>query len=253
MKVRFVGAGPGAPDLITIRGKEWLESADIIIYAGSLVNPKLLEYAGKDCVVYNSATMTLEEVMEVMVQGHRDGKQVVRLHTGDPSVYGAIREQMDLLQQQGIAFEVCPGVSALFGAAASLGLEYTLPGITQTLIVTRAEGRTAVPEKEKLVNLAKAQASMAIYLSAGLLPAVQTDLLAGGYKEETPAAIVYKATWPEEKIMYCTVGSLAKTGEENQIKNTAIILVGEALHTSDYERSRLYAPDFTTGYREAKE
>lgn len=253
MKVRFVGAGPGAPDLITIRGKEWLESADIIIYAGSLVNPKLLEYAGKDCVVYNSATMTLVEVMEVMVQGHRDGKQVVRLHTGDPSVYGAIREQMDLLQQQGIAFEVCPGVSALFGAAASLGLEYTLPGITQTLIVTRAEGRTAVPEKEKLVNLAKAQASMAIYLSAGLLPAVQTDLLAGGYKEETPAAIVYKATWPEEKIMYCTVGSLAKTGEENQIKNTAIILVGEAIHTSDYERSRLYAPDFTTGYREAKE
>lgn len=253
MKINFVGAGPGAPDLITLRGKACIENADIIVYAGSLVNPALLEYAKADCKIYNSATMTLEEVMEVMVQGYRDGKQVVRLHTGDPSVYGAIREQMDILDAQNIAYEVCPGVSALFGAAASLGLEYTLPGISQTLIVTRAEGRTKVPEREGLVNLSKPGASMAIYLSAGLLKEVQSQLLEGGYKEDTPAVIVYKATWPEEKIMKCTVGTLEETGRNNAIKNTAIILVGDAIGTANYERSKLYSPDFSTGYREAKE
>ena len=251
MKISFVGAGPGAPDLITVRGKELLEKADIIVYAGSLVNPALLEYAKEGCEIYNSATMTLEEVMDVMVKGHEAGKKVVRLHTGDPSVYGAIREQMDILDEGNIEYEVCPGVSALFGAAASLNLEYTLPGISQTLIVTREEGRTPVPENEGLINLAKAQASMAIYLSAGLLPSVQDKLLKGGYKEDTPAAIVYKATWPEEKIMYCTVGTLEKTGRENNIKNTAIILVGEAIKASQYERSKLYSPDFSTGFREA--
>jgi len=251
MKISFVGAGPGAPDLITVRGKELIEKADIIVYAGSLVNPALLDYAKEGCEIYNSATMTLEEVIAVLINGHKAGRKVVRLHTGDPSVYGAIREQMDILDENGIEYDVCPGVSALFGAAASLNLEYTLPGISQTLIVTRAEGRTAVPENEDLTKLARAHASMAIYLSAGLLASVQSKLLEGGYSEDTPAAIVYKATWPEEKIMYCTVGSLEKTGAENNIKNTAIILVGDAVKASDYERSKLYSPDFTTGFREA--
>lgn len=252
MKVSFVGAGPGAPDLITVRGKELIEHADIIIYAGSLVNPALLDYAKEDCEIYNSATMTLEEVMDVILAEKESDKLIVRLHTGDPSVYGAIREQMDVLDANGIEYEVCPGVSALFGAAASMGLEYTLPGISQTLIVTRAEGRTPVPENEGIVNLARAQASMAIYLSAGLLDKVQEQLIEGGYSEDTPAAIVYKATWPEEKIMYCTVGTLQKTGEENGIKNTALILVGDAIDTVNYDRSKLYSPDFTTGFRNAK-
>lgn len=249
MKVIFVGAGPGAPDLITVRGKEMIEQADIIVYAGSLVNPALLDYAKENCEIYNSATMTLEEVMDVILAEKESDKLIVRLHTGDPSVYGAIREQMDVLDENGIEYEVCPGVSALFGAAASMGLEYTLPGISQTLIVTRAEGRTPVPENEGIVNLAKAQASMAIYLSAGLLDKVQAQLIEGGYRADTPAAIVYKATWPEEKIMYCTVGTLQKTGAENDIKNTALILVGDAIDTVNYDRSKLYSPDFTTGFR----
>ena len=251
MKISFVGAGPGAKDLITVRGKELIEKADIIVYAGSLVNPALLDYSKDGCEIYNSATMTLDEVMEVMISGFRAGKKIVRLHTGDPSVYGAIREQMDILKENNIEYEVCPGVSALFGAAASLGLEYTLPGITQTLIITRAEGKTAVPEMERLSNLAKAHASMAIYLSAGLLATVSNQLIEGGYSEDTPAAIVYKATWPEEKIMYCTVGTLEQTGKDNGIKNTAIILVGDAINTTAYEKSRLYASDFSTGFREA--
>lgn len=249
MKVNFVGAGPGAPDLITVRGKEMIEQADIIIYAGSLVNPALLDYAKENCEIYNSATMTLEEVMDVILAEKESDKVIVRLHTGDPSVYGAIREQMDVLDENGIEYEVCPGVSALFGAAASMGLEYTLPGISQTLIVTRAEGRTPVPKNEGIVNLAKAQASMAIYLSAGLLDKVQAQLIEGGYSEDTPAAIIYKATWPEEKIMYCTVGTLQKTGAENDIKNTALILVGDAIDTVNYDRSKLYSPEFTTGFR----
>lgn len=252
MKINFVGAGPGAVDLITVRGKELIEKADIIVYAGSLVNPELLTFAKDECEIYNSATMTLEEVMDVMVKGYSKGKQVVRLHTGDPSVYGAIREQMDILDDKGIDYEVCPGVSALFGAASSLKLEYTLPSVSQTLIVTRAEGKTLVPVNEDLANLAKIQASMAIYLSAGLLDSVQKKLLEGGYRKDTPAAIVYKATWPEEKIMYCTVGTLEKTGEENGIKNTAIILIGDAINTSAYERSKLYDPSFSTGFRNAE-
>jgi len=250
-KINFVGAGPGAVDLITVRGKSLIEKADVIIYAGSLVNPALLDYAKKDCRIYNSATMTLEEVMEVMIASAKEGKAIVRLHTGEPSIYGATREQMDILDKENISYESCPGVSACFGAAASLNLEYTLPGITQTLIITRAEGRTSLPSTEGIAKLAAHQTSMAIYLSAGLLEKVQGELIEGGFSEDTPAAIVYKATWPEEKIMYCTVGEIHKTGEENGIKNTALILVGDAIKTKEYERSKLYSPDFTTGFREA--
>lgn len=253
MKINFVGAGPGAVDLITVRGKNLLENADVIVYAGSLVNPKLLDYAKENCEIHNSALMTLEEVMEIMISACRSGKNVVRLHTGDPSVYGAIREQMDILDAEGIEYEVCPGVSACFGAAASLNLEYTLPGISQTLIITRSEGRTSVPKLEGVANLAKHNASMAIYLSSGMLGKLTSELLEGGYSEDTPAAIVYKATWPEESIIYCTVATLEEAGSKNGIKNTALILVGDAVSHTGYERSKLYSPDFETGFRKSNE
>lgn len=250
--VYFVGAGTGAPDLITVRGRRLIEGADVIIYAGSLVNPKLLDYAKEDCEIHNSAKMTLEEVVQVMEEAERSGKTTVRLHTGDPSVYGAVREQMDVLDERGIPYESCPGVSACFGAAASLNLEYTLPGISQTLIITRMEGRTKVPEKERIESLAAHQASMAIYLSTGLLKELQERLIAGGYREDTPAAIVYKATWPEEKVCLCKVSELFQTAGEQGITKTALILVGDAVAHQGYERSRLYAPDFATEYREKR-
>ena len=195
--VHFVGAGPGAPDLITVRGKQYLEEADVVIYAGSLVNPKLLEYTKDICTIYNSAKMTLDEVIAVMKAAEADGKITVRLHTGEPSIYGAVREQMDELDTLLIPYESCPGVSACFGAAASLNIEYTLPGISQSLIITRMEGRTKVPPKESIASFASHHASMAVYLSTGLLEKLTESLIEGGYAAETPAAIVYKATWPQ--------------------------------------------------------
>ena len=250
--VDFVGAGSGAKDLITVRGARLLEKADVIIYAGSIVNPELLEYAKEDCEIYNSAKMTLDEVIAVMKKAEAEGKRTVRLHTGDPSVYGAIREQMDILDEMKINYRVCPGVSAAVGAAASLNLEYTLPEVSQTLIITRMEGRTGVPAKESIESLASHNASMAIYLSTGMLGELQRRLIDGGFKSKTPAAIVYKATWPDEKAFVCTVGELEKTAEENGIRKTAIILVGDAIAHEKYDRSRLYAEDFSTEFRKAK-
>ena len=252
--IRFVGAGPGAVDLITVRGMEYLKKADVVIYAGSLVNPALLEYAPRKAKICNSAFMTLEEVMDVMISADASGQEVVRLHTGDASLYGAVREQMDLLDSHHIPYESCPGVSACFGAAAGLNLGFALPGITQTLIVTRLAGKTAVPEKEKLRLLASHGSSMAIYLSAGMLGALSAELLAGGYAPDTPAAIVYKATWPEEKTVMCTVKTLEEAGRQHQITKTAVVLVGDVLLSNGaYERSRLYSPDFSTQFRQAKE
>ena len=250
--VYFVGAGTGAADLITVRGKHLLEQADVIIYAGSLVNPELLSYAKAECEIYNSAKMTLEEVLEVMEAAEQEKKMTVRLHTGDPSIYGAVREQMDELDRLGIAYESCPGVSACFGAAASLNLEYTLPGISQSLIITRMEGKTGVPEKESIESFAAHQASMAIYLSTGMLEELSRRLMAGGYPKSTPAALVYKATWPEEEAYLCTVETLAETGKSHGITKTALVLVGEVLTHQNYTKSRLYAPDFSTEYRRAK-
>ena len=247
--IDFVGAGPGAPDLITVRGRRLIEAADVIIYAGSLVNPQLLESAKPDCSIYNSAHMTLEEVARVMLDADRDGLQVVRLHTGDQSVYGAVKEQMDILDEHGVKYRSCPGVSACFGAAASLDLEYTLPGLSQTLIITRMEGRTPVPDGEKIELLASHGASMAVYLSSGMLDRLQDKLIGGGYAPETPAAIVYKATWPEERKYLCTVGTIAETGRVNEVTKTAIVLVGEAVDPRAFERSKLYDPEFTTGFR----
>ncbi len=251
--VHFVGAGCGAADLITIRGMNLIKEADVIIYTGSLVNPALLQYAGRDAQIHNSASMTLEDVMELMRKSDEEGKKIVRLHTGEPSLYGAVREQMDELERLGIGYDSTPGVTACFGAAASLNLEYTLPGVSQSLIITRMEGRTPVPARESIEKLAMHRASMAVYLSAGMLKQLSDRLLAGGYEADTPAAIVYKATWPEEKRILCTVGTLAEEGEKNGITQTAVILVGEAIAQHGYDRSRLYAPDFSTQFRPAAE
>ena len=250
--VHFVGAGPGACDLITVRGMNRIKEADVIIYAGSLVNPELLSYAKADCKIYNSAHMTLDAVVAVMREAEAAGKTTVRLHTGDPSVYGAIREQMDLLDEYGIKYDVCPGVSAVFGAAASLACEYTLPDVTQTLILTRAEGKTPVPEKENLRSLAAHRASLVLYMSSGLARKVRQDLLLGGYAEDTPAAVVYKATWPEEKIIRTTLAKLPEDMEAAGITKTALIIVSPALG-SIYEKSKLYDAAFATEYRGATE
>ena len=247
--VYFVGAGSGAVDLITVRGKNLLEKADVIIYAGSLVNRELLEYARKSCSIYNSAEMTLDEVVDVMKKAAKEEKMIVRLHTGEPSIYGAIREQMDRLDEVGIPYESCPGVSACFGAAAGLNMEFTLPGVSQSLIITRMEGKTKVPELESIESFAKHQASMAIYLSTGMLEELSKRLVAGGYKENTPAALVYKATWPEEKSFVCTIKEWAEVARKHHITKTAIVLVGDVIAHQSYEKSRLYAPDFATEYR----
>lgn len=249
--VHFVGAGSGAVDLITVRGAHLLEEADVIVYAGSLVNPELLDYAKEGCDIHDSARMTLEEVLEVMIAAEAAGKQVVRLHTGDPCLYGAIREQMDVLDERGIAYDYTPGVSSFCGAAAALKAEYTLPDVTQTVIITRMEGRTPVPDREKMRALASHGSTMVIFLSMSLLESLQDELVSGGaYTSDSPAAIVYKATWPDEKVFRCTVGTLAQTARDNSITKTALVCVGGFLG-SPYDRSKLYDPTFTTGYRQA--
>lgn len=248
--IHFVGAGSGAPDLITLRGARLLSEADVVVYAGSLVNPALLDQCRADCEIYDSASMTLEQVLAVMDRAESEGKTTVRLHTGDPSIYGAIREQMDALEARGYAYDVTPGVSSFCGAAAALRAEYTLPNVSQTVIITRAEGRTPVPEREKLQALAAHHSTMVLFLSSSLLEQAQADLLAGGYEPDTPAAIVYKATWPDEKIFRCTVSTLAQTARENHITKTALITVGGFLG-NQYDRSLLYDPGFSHGCREA--
>lgn len=247
--VHFVGAGSGAVDLITVRGDRLLKQADVIIYAGSLVNPELLKGRKENCLVYDSAKMTLEEVLSVIEEAEKRGDMTVRLHTGDPCLYGAIREQMDALDERRIAYQVCPGVSSFCGAAAALNLEYTLPGISQSVVITRMEGRTPVPEREKIASFASHGATMVIFLSTGLLKELSRELIRGGYQETTPAAIVYKATWPEEKAVVCQVGTLYETALREHITKTALILVGEAVAHRGYERSRLYDPGFTTEFR----
>lgn len=249
--VHFVGAGSGAVDLITVRGAKLLSEADAIIYAGSLVNVELLQYASETCALYDSAKMTLEEVLDVIFSIEEKGGMTVRLHTGDPCLYGAIREQMDVLIEKNIPYEYTPGVSSFCGAAAALKTEYTLPDVTQTVIITRMAGRTPVPEQEQLRLLASHGASMVLFLSTGLIPKVVEELLAGGvYTKDTPVALVYKATWEDEKVFRCTIETLELTAKENNITKTALITVGDFLGSS-YERSKLYDPTFTTEFREA--
>ncbi len=251
--IHFVGAGCGAPDLITLRGKRLLEEADVIIYAGSLVNPELLSWKKESCTVFNSAKMTLEEVFTVMLEAEKENKTTVRLHTGDPSIYGAVREQMDLLDEAGIEYDVCPGVSAMNGAAAALKMEYTLPDVAQSVVITRMAGRTPVPERESIRSFAAHRTTMVLFLSAGLLEKAAEELIAGGYDAKTPAAIVYKASWPDEKSFLCTIDTMAACARENEVTKTALIVVGDAVKQSGYRRSDLYNPAFSTEFRPAKE
>ena len=247
--VYFVGAGAGAADLITVRGSRLLQKADVIIYAGSLVNPELLNYAKTGCEIYDSSKMTLEEVIEAVKAAEKDSKMTVRLHTGDQSIYGAVREQMDELDKLGIQYESCPGVSSFCGAAAALNIEYTLPDVAQSVIITRMAGRTPVPEKERLSLLAAHNATMVLFLSAGLADKVKEELLCGGYDKDTPVAVVYKATWADEKSFICTVDTLPETVSKNKISKTALIIVGDVVTHGNYRRSDLYNPNFTTEYR----
>ena len=249
--IYIVGAGPGAEDLITIRGVELLKKADTIIYAGSLVNPGLLKYAKETCSIHDSAKMTLEEVISVMEEDDGPDKIIVRLHTGDPCIYGAIREQMDILDSKGMQYEYVPGVSSFIGAASALKAEYTLPNVSQTVILTRMAGRTPVPEKEEIESLAAHQATMIIFLTSTMLKELSRRLIDGGYSPDTPAAIVYKATWPDQKVIRTTVENIAVEAEKEGINKMALICVGNFLG-NDYERSKLYHPEFTHLFREGK-
>lgn len=250
--IYFIGAGPGAPDLITLRGAELLRRAGMIVYAGSLVNPALLDYAPQGCEVYDSALMTLDEVMEKLLDGERRGLTTVRLHTGDPSLYGAIREQMDRLRAEGVEFNVVPGVSSFCAAAAAIPAEYTLPGVSQTLIISRMEGRTPVPAREGIRSLAAHGASMVLFLSSAMLKELASELIAGGYPPETPAALVYKASWPDERVLRGPLASIPAMAEEAGISKTALVLVGGFLG-DEYDLSRLYDASFSHGCRRASQ
>ena len=250
--IYIVGAGPGAEDLITIRGVELLKKADTIIYAGSLVNPGLLKYAKDACSIHDSAKMTLEEIISVMEKDDEPNKIIVRLHTGDPCIYGAIREQMDILDSKGMEYEYVPGVSSFIGAASALKAEYTLPNVSQTVILTRMAGRTPVPEKEEIESLASHQATMIIFLTSTMLKELSRRLIEGGYSPDTPAAIVYKATWPDQKVIRTTVENIAVEAEKEGINKMALICVGNFLG-DNYDRSKLYHPEFTHLFREGKQ
>ena len=250
-QVYFVGAGPGDPDLITVKGRRLLSEADVVIYAGSLVNPALLAATREACEIHNSASMTLQEVIEVMQKAVAAEKMVVRLHTGDPSIYGAIQEQIDCLNQLGIRWEVIPGVSSFLASAAALGQEYTLPGISQTVIITRMEGRTPVPDREKIRSLAEHQATMCIFLSVHMFADLVRDLMEGGYPADTPVAVVEKASWPDQRIFRGTLTTIADQLAAAGVNRTAMVIIGKVLD-GEYERSRLYAPEFGHMFREAK-
>lgn len=249
--VDFVGAGCGAADLITVRGMKLIQDADVIIYAGSLVNPELLSYAKDGCEIHNSAEMSLEQIIEIMQKAELAGKHTVRLQTGDLSLFGALREQADRLDELGTEYRVTPGVSSMFGAAAALKAEYTLPSVSQSVIITRMAGRTEVPAKESIESFAAHGATMVIFLSAGMTAELSERLIKGGYAPETPAAIVYRATWPDERVLRCTVETLHETAGICGIKKTALIVVGNVLG-SDYELSKLYDKTFETGFRKAE-
>mgnify|MGYP000943870901 CR=1 FL=1 len=250
--IHIVGAGPGDPDLITVKGARYLAEADVVIYAGSLVNPALLNLCQKGAEIHNSAHMTLDEVVDVIVRAESEGKMTVRLHTGDPAIYGAIQEQMDAWDKHGFEYDIVPGVSSFLGTAAALRQEYTLPGISQTVIITRNEGRTPVPEREKLRSLAAHHATMCIFLSVSMIDEVAAELISGGYEHTTPVAIVQRATWPEQKILRGTLATIAEQAAAEEIDRTAMIVVGDCLG-AEYELSKLYAPGFSHMFRDAKQ
>lgn len=250
--VLFVGAGPGDPELITVRGMRALQAADVVLWAGSLVPEAVLAWVGEGCEVVDSAGLSLEEQVALMAGGWRTGKRVVRLHTGDPALFGATAEQWERLDEEGVPYAVVPGVSSLFASAAALPAELTVPGVSQTVIVCRAAGRTPVPEGQDIASLASHRATMAVFLSAGLGGSVAADL-GRHYPATTPAAIVQRASWPEQRVVRCTVGTLASALAEAGIERTAMILVGPALAGAEGRRSHLYDPAFAHGYRDAEE
>lgn len=247
--IHFIGAGPGDPELLTIKGKKYIDEADVIIFAGSLVNPEVLSGRKKTATVYDSAYLNLEEVIEIMSKAEKDGLKVVRVHTGDPAIYGAIREQMDILEKMGIEYDVVPGVSSFLATAAVLKKEYTLPDVSQTVIITRMEGRTPMPPKEKLIDLAKHNSTMVIFLSIGFIEELSSTLIEGGYAPDTPVAVVYKATWPDQKIVLGDLTTIAKKVKDENISKTALTVVGGFLGDK-YSLSKLYDKYFSTEFRE---
>jgi precorrin-4/cobalt-precorrin-4 C11-methyltransferase len=248
--IYFVGAGPGDPELITVKGARIIAGADVVVYAGSLVNPAVLENCRPDVEVYNSAGMNFEEVMAVMVNSWQQGKTVARVHTGDPSLYGAIQEQMDALAEKNIKFEVIPGVSSFFAAAAAVPHELTLPEVSQTVILTRLEGRTPVPDSEKLADLARHRSTMCIFLSVNQMERVAGELVQGGYSSETTVYVVERASWPDQRVIRGTLGNIAAMVRQAGITRQALIMVGEVFGDS-YARSRLYDKGFSHGFRES--
>jgi|SRR3712207_3829117 len=247
-KIYFIGAGPGDKELITLKGYRILSEADIVIYAGSLINIELLDYCKKGVVLYDSSSMTLEEIISVMKNGVENDRSVVRLQTGDISIYGSIREQAEELKKIGIEYESIAGVSSFLGAASSLGVEYTVPEISQSLIITRISGRTPVPDRESLKSFAIHKTSMAIFLSVNRMGDVVKELICGGYRTDTPVAIVYKATWKDEKILTGVLSDIEEKVNKSGIKKTALILVGDFLG-KEYNYSKLYSKYFSHGYR----
>lgn len=249
--VYFIGAGPGDPELLTIKGKKIIDQADVIIYAGSLVNKEVLSGAKEGAQIYNSASMTLEEVLEVMKAAHKKGWDIARVHTGDPAIFGAHREQMDALDKMGIPHKIIPGVSSFLAVSAALQKEYTLPGVSQTVILTRMEGRTPVPPKEKLQDLAKHNCTMVIFLSVGMIEQL-SEILSKEYRKDTPVAVVYKASWEDQKIVIGTLETIAQKVKEAGITKTALTVVGDFLG-DEYELSKLYDKTFSHEFRSAKE
>jgi len=249
--IYFIGAGPGDPELLTIKGKKLIDQADVIIYAGSLVNKEVLSGAKEGAKIYNSASMTLEEVLEVMKDANERGWDVARVHTGDPAIFGAHREQMDALDKMGIPHKVIPGVSSFLAVSAALQKEYTLPGVSQTVILTRMEGRTPVPPKEKLQDLAKHNSTMVIFLSVGMIEQL-SEILSKEYRKDTPVAVVYKASWEDQKIVIGTLETIAQKVKEAGITKTALTVVGDFLG-DEYELSKLYDKTFSHEFRSAKE
>jgi len=247
-KIHFIGAGPGDPELITVKGRRLIDEADVIIFAGSLVNPEVLKGSKPSAVIHDSAYLNLDEVIDIMKDSTDKGLKIVRVHTGDPAIYGAIREQMDRLDGLGIEYEVVPGVSSFLATAAVLKKEYTLPDVSQTVILTRMEGRTPVPPKEKLIDLARHNSTMVIFLSIGFIDEMCSTLIAGGYDPKTPVAVVYKATWPDQRIVVGNLTDIAKKVKEEKIEKTALTVVGRFLG-DEYSLSKLYDKHFTTGYR----
>jgi precorrin-4/cobalt-precorrin-4 C11-methyltransferase len=248
--VHFVGAGPGDPQLLTLKGKGLIEQADVVIFADSLVNPEICGFARPGAEICGSSSLTLEQTMAIMLDAVERGQRVVRLHSGDPAIYGAINEQIAILEAKGIPYEVVPGVSSAFAAAARLGVEMTVPNVSQTAIFTRRSGRASqLPEKEKLTKLAEHQATMAIFLSAAMMGKVVRDLLEAGYPAETPCCVVYKVSWPDEKIVRGTLADIGRKVRTARFTRQAIILVGQVFGERSAERSQLYAEGYTHLFR----